>query len=62
MEIPHYAYLVLKMPRSHGVISITGDIKHAHDCNKESYETTDRITTSVELQELKKDLAESSRT
>jgi hypothetical protein len=59
MAIPHYAYLVLKMPGPHGVISIRGHVKHAYDCNKESCEMDDRLTTSVELQELKKALAES---
>jgi hypothetical protein len=58
MAIPHYAYLVLKMPGPHDVISIRGDIKRAYDCDRESYETVDRLTTSVELQELKKALAE----
>jgi hypothetical protein len=29
MEIPHYAYLILKMPRSCGIISIRGDVKLA---------------------------------
>jgi hypothetical protein len=36
MAIPHYAYLVLKMPGSHGVISIRGDVKRAYDYDKES--------------------------
>jgi hypothetical protein len=45
------------MPRSHGVISIRGDIKRAYDYDKESNETTDRLTASAELQELKKVLA-----
>jgi hypothetical protein len=60
MTIPHYAYLVLKMPGPHGVISIRGDIKRAYDCDKESYETAGVLTASTELQELKKALAESS--
>jgi hypothetical protein len=54
MAIPHYAYLVLKMLVPHGVISIRGDIKHAYDCDKESYEMADRLTAFAELQELKK--------
>jgi hypothetical protein len=57
--IPHYAYLVLKMSGSHGVISIRGDVKKAFDCDRESYETVDRLMASVELQELKQALAES---
>jgi hypothetical protein len=50
MVIPHYAYLALKMPGPCGVISIKGDIKWAFDCDRESCETTDRLTASVELQ------------
>jgi hypothetical protein len=57
--IPHYTYLVLKMPGPHGVISIRGDIKRAYDCDKESCEMTDRLTASAELRELKESMAES---
>jgi hypothetical protein len=58
MAIPHYAYLVLKMLGPHGVIFIRGDIKSAYDCDKESCETADRLTAFVELQELKKAMAD----
>jgi hypothetical protein len=50
MAIPHYAYSVLKMPEPHGIISIRGDIKRAFNYGRESCETTDRLTTSIELQ------------
>jgi hypothetical protein len=59
MAIPHYAYLVLKMPGPNNVITIKGDIKRVYDCDRESCNTADRIITSVELQDLKKALAES---
>jgi hypothetical protein len=59
MVIPHYAYLVLKMLGPRGVISIRGDVKRAFDYDKESCETADRLTASVEHQELKQALAES---
>jgi hypothetical protein len=62
MAIPHYAYLVLKMPGPHGIISIRGDVEHAYDYDKERCEMANRLTTSVELQELKKDMVESLRT
>jgi hypothetical protein len=58
MVIPHYAYLVLKMPGPCGVISIRGDVKRAYDRNKESCEMADRLATSVELQELKEALVD----
>jgi hypothetical protein len=60
MAIPHYAYLVLKMPGPRGVISIRGEVKWAFDCDRESYETANRLLASVELQEQKQALAESS--
>jgi hypothetical protein len=59
MTIPHYAYLVLKMPGSCGVISIRGDVKRAFDYDRESCETMDRLLASIELQELKQALAKS---
>jgi hypothetical protein len=59
MGIPHYVYMVLKLSGPHGVISIRGDVKRAYDCNRKSCETADRLTMSIELQELKKSLAES---
>jgi hypothetical protein len=52
MVIPHYAYLVLKMPGLRGVISIRGDAKHAYDYDKESCETVDKLMASVQLQDL----------
>jgi hypothetical protein len=53
MVIPHYAYLVLKMPGICGVISLRGDVKQAFDYDRESCEMVDRLMASVELQELK---------
>jgi hypothetical protein len=53
MAITHYTYLVLKIPGPRGGISIRGDVKRAFDGDRESCETDDRPTASVELQELK---------
>jgi hypothetical protein len=36
MEISHYAYLVLKIPGPHSVISIRGDAKRDYDYDRES--------------------------
>jgi hypothetical protein len=47
VAIPHYAYLVLKMPGLYGVISIRGNIKQAYDSDKESYEMADRLMAST---------------
>jgi hypothetical protein len=60
MAIPHYSYLVLKMPGPHGIISIRGDVKQAFYCDMESCKIADRLLASTELQELKQVLSESS--
>jgi hypothetical protein len=49
MAFPHYAYLVLKIPGPHGIISIKEDVKRAFDCDKESCETADKLMASAEL-------------
>jgi hypothetical protein len=59
MAIPHYTYLVLKIPRPCGVISIRGDVKRAYDYEKESCEMAEWLTASLELWELKESLAKS---
>jgi hypothetical protein len=38
MEVPHYTYLVLKMPSPTGVLSLEGDLKISHDCDTEAVE------------------------
>jgi hypothetical protein len=56
MAIPHYTYLVLKMPDPNRVISIKGDVKRRNDYDRESRDMADMLLTSVELQELKNTL------
>jgi hypothetical protein len=38
MAVPHYTYLVLKMPSPTGVLSLQGDLKISHDCDIEAVE------------------------
>jgi hypothetical protein len=38
MVVPHYTYLVLKMPSPAGVLSLQGDLKISHDCDTEAVE------------------------
>jgi hypothetical protein len=59
MAISQYAYLVLKMSGPRGVISISGDIKRAFDCDRESCEMADKLTASAEFHDLKQALAKS---
>jgi hypothetical protein len=38
MEVPHYTYLVLKMPSPASVLSLQGDLKISFDCDTEAVE------------------------
>jgi hypothetical protein len=38
MAVPHYTYLVLKMPSPAGVLSLQGDLKISHDCYTKAVE------------------------
>jgi hypothetical protein len=38
MAVPHYTYLVLKMPSPAGVLSLQGDLKISFDYNTEAVE------------------------
>jgi hypothetical protein len=38
MAVPHYTYLVLKMPSPAGVLSLQGDLKISHNCDMEAVE------------------------
>ncbi|XP_015688576.1 uncharacterized protein LOC107303518 [Oryza brachyantha] len=38
MAVPHYTYLMVKMPGPHGVITLRSDIKQAFSCETESCE------------------------
>jgi hypothetical protein len=33
MAIPHYPYLLLKMPGPHRILSLRGNLKHTFDCD-----------------------------
>jgi hypothetical protein len=40
MAVPHYTYLVLKMPSAAGVLSLQGDLKISFDCDTEAVDLT----------------------
>jgi hypothetical protein len=43
MAVPHYTYLVLKMPSPAGVLSLQGDLKISHDCDTEAVKIASTI-------------------
>jgi hypothetical protein len=38
MAVPHYVYLLLKMPVKTGVLTFRGDLKKSYDCDQEAIE------------------------
>jgi hypothetical protein len=62
MEVPHYTYLVLKMPSPAGVVSLQGDLKISFDCDTEAVElaATNQVpNTMMEIYAASKKLAPS---
>jgi hypothetical protein len=62
MAVPHYTYLVLKMPSPAGVLSLQGDLKISHDCDTEVVEiaSTNQVpNTMMEIYAASKKLAPS---
>ena len=49
MAVPHYVYLLLKMPGNTGVFSLRGDLLKSFECDKEAIDdaATIRVPTSV---------------
>jgi hypothetical protein len=45
MAVPHYVYLLLKMPGRSVVLTLRGDLKKSYDCNQEAiqYASTTRV-------------------
>jgi hypothetical protein len=45
MAVPHYVYLLLKMPGRSGVLTLRVDLKKSYDCNQEAiqYASTSRV-------------------
>jgi hypothetical protein len=49
MVVPHYTYLVLKMPSHAGVLSLQGDLKISFDCDTKAVElaATNQIPSAM---------------
>ena len=45
MAVPHYVYLLLKMPGKTGVLTFRGDLQNSPECEKEAitYASTNRL-------------------
>jgi len=51
MAVPHYSYLVLKMPTEKGVLTVRGNIYTAYTCEEESFKITEAIDLSIRMAE-----------
>jgi hypothetical protein len=49
MVVPHYVYLLLKMPEQSGVLTLRGDLNNSYDCNQEAiqYASTTRVPDAL---------------
>ena len=47
MAVPHYSYLVLKMPTEKGVLTIRGNVYTTYTCEEESFKVTKAIDLSI---------------
>ena len=53
MAIPHYPYLLLKMPGTNGVLSLRSDLKRAFDCDVQ----TNQIVAKAQDADGRKEIA-----
>jgi hypothetical protein len=47
MAVPHYSYLVLKMPTEKGVLTLRGNVYTAYTCEEDSFRVTEAIYLSI---------------
>ena len=53
MAVPHYAYLSLKMPGPHGVITIKGSFTRSDSCDREFSKISETFGMQEELAQLR---------
>jgi hypothetical protein len=55
MEVPHYMYLVLKLPGPNGIITVKGSFKVSDTCDKEFHKMAQTFGMTTEYARLKGD-------
>ena len=60
MAVPHYSYLVHKMPTEKGVLTVRGNVYMAYTCEDESFKITEAIDLSIRMVEMVSQAAEVS--
>ena len=51
MAIPHYRYLVLKMPTEKGVLTLRGNVYIAYTCENDSFKIAEAHDLSIRMAE-----------
>jgi len=51
VAVPHYSYLVLKMPTEKGVLTVRGNVYTTYTCEEESFKITQAIDLSIRMAE-----------
>jgi hypothetical protein len=51
MAVPHYSYLVLKMPTKQGVLTLRGNVYTAYTCEEESFKVAEATDLSVRMEQ-----------
>jgi hypothetical protein len=47
MGVPHYSYLVLKMPTEHSVVTLRGNVYTAYICEEEGFKVAEATDLSI---------------
>jgi hypothetical protein len=47
--IPHYTYLVLKIPTEQGILSLRANLNVAYACEKESFALAKAVDISIRM-------------
>ena len=51
MAVPHYVYLMLKMPTQHGVLSLRGNVLVAYNCERDSFDAVEAFELSTRMEQ-----------
>jgi hypothetical protein len=51
MDVPHYSYLVLKMPTEQGVLTLRGNVYTAYNCEEESFKVAEATDLSIRMEQ-----------
>jgi hypothetical protein len=52
LAVPHYPYLLLKMPGPNGVLSFRGDLKRSYGCDAQAIKIASRVQADLEREEI----------